>query len=151
MHSQSCLPYPSLCSSFLCLSPGSTLSPAAVHGWRSSAKCLCNFRLKFVTIRQTVWNYAENRRKLKRRWVGEGGQRLIFNRIHECTYDLPRQICKTISRHTHTHTSAGPTTCGSPATTHFRKWGMQDLLQVLLGREAYNYHYILYIYLVNIN
>lgn len=106
-------------SSFLCLSPGSTLSPAAVHGWRSSAKCLCNFRLKFVTIRQTVWNYAENRRKLKRRWVGEGGQRLIFNRIHECTYDLPRQICKTISRHTHTHTSAGPTTCGSPATTHW--------------------------------
>lgn len=91
-------------SSFLCLSPGSTLSPAAVHGWRSSAKCLCNFRLKFVTIHQTVWNYAENRRKLKRRWVGEGGQRLIFNRIHECTYDLPRQICKTISRHTHTHT-----------------------------------------------
>lgn len=34
---------------------------------------------------------------------GDGEQRLIFNRIHECTYDLPRQICKTIFRHTHAH------------------------------------------------
>lgn len=64
---------------------------------RSSAKCLCNFRLKFVTIRQTVRNYAENRRKLRKGQRGERVERLIFNRIHECTYDLPRQICKTIS------------------------------------------------------